>query len=218
VQIPVYNLEGEVVEHIEVSDEVFAVPFNEAVVHQALVQQQANARQGTVNTKTRSEVAGSSKKLYRQKGTGLARAGSRRSPLRRGGGIIFGPRPRSYQQAMPKKMRQLALRCALSTKVGDGELTVLKQLKFEEPKTKEMARILANLGVDSSALIVTVEPEENVIKSARNLAGIKTLPANLLNIVDILSHKRLLMTVDAIRMAERLWGKKLAQGGSSAPL
>jgi large subunit ribosomal protein L4 len=218
VQIPVYNLEGEVVEHIEVSDEVFAVPFNEAVVHQALVQQQANARQGTVSTKTRSEVSGSTKKLYRQKGTGLARAGSRRSPLRRGGGIVFGPRPRSYQQAMPKKMRQLALRCVLSTKVGDGELTVLEQLKFEEPKTKEMARILANLGVDSSALIVTVEPEENVIKSARNLAGIKTLPANLLNIVDILSHKRLLMTVDAIRMAERLWEKKLAQGGSGAPL
>ena len=218
MQVPVYSLDGEVVEHIEISDEVFAVPFNQAVVHQAMVRQRANARQGTASTKTRSEVSGSSGKLFRQKGTGLARAGSRRSPLRRGGGITFGPRPRSYRQAMPKKMRQLALRCVLSAKVGDGELIVLEQLKLGEPKTREMARILATSGVDSSALVVTAEPEENVVKAARNLIGIKTLPANLLNVVDILSHKRLLMTVAAIRMVERLWGKRLSQGGSNAPL
>ena len=218
MQIPVYNLAGEAVEHIEISDEVFAVPFNQAVVHQAMVRQQANARQGTASTKTRSEVSGSSGKLFRQKGTGLARAGSRRSPLRRGGGITFGPRPRSYRQAMPKKMRRLALRCVLSAKVGDEELMVLEQLKLGEPQTKEMVRILATLGVDSSALIVTAEPEESVIKSVRNLPGIKTLPANLLNVVDILSHKRLLMTVAAMRLVERLWGKRLSQGGSSAPL
>ena len=218
MQIPVYNLAGEVVEHIEISDEVFTVPLNQAVVHQAVVRQQANARQGTASTKTRSEVSGTSGKLFRQKGTGLARAGSRRSPLRRGGGIVFGPRPRSYRQAMPKKMRRLALRCVLSAKVGDEELMVLEQLKLGEPKTKEMAQILATLGVGSSALIVTAEPEENVIKSVRNLAGIKTLPANLLNVVDILSHKRLLMTVAAMRMVERLWGQRLSQGGSSAPL
>ena len=218
MQIPVYNLAGEVVEHIEISDEVFAVPLNQAVVHQAMVRQQANARQGTASTKTRSEVSGTSGKLFRQKGTGQARAGSRRSPLRRGGGIIFGPRPRSYRQAMPKKMRRLALRCVLSAKVGDEELMVLEQLKLGEPKTKEMAQILATLGVSSSALIVTAEPEESVIKSVRNIAGIKTLPANLLNVVDILSHKRLLITVAAMRMVERLWGQRLSQGGSSAPL
>jgi len=218
VRIPVYSLAREVVEHIEVSDEVFAVPFNQAVVHQAMVQQRANARQGTASTKTRSEVSGSSAKLFRQKGTGLARAGSRRSPLRRGGGIAFGPRPRSYRQAMPKKMRQLALRCVLSAKAGDGELMILEQLKLAEPKTKEMVRILATLEVDSSALIVTDGPEESVVKSARNLAGIKTLPANLLNVVDILSHKRLLMTVAAVRIVEQLWGKRLSQGGNSAPL
>ena len=218
MQVPVYNLAGEVAEHIEVSDEVFAVPFNQAVVHQAMVRQQANARQGTASTKTRSEVSGSSGKLFRQKGTGQARAGSRRSPLRRGGGITFGPRPRSYRQAMPKKMRQLALKCVLSTKVGDGELMVLDELKLEEPKTKEMARILAAMGVDSSALVVTVEPEENVVKSARNLTRIKTMPANLLNVVDILSHKKLLITVGAIRMVERLLVKGLSQGGSNAPL
>ena len=164
MKVPVYNLAGEVVEHIEISDEVFAVPFNQAVVHQALVRQQANARQGTASTKTRGEVTGSGRKLYRQKHTGRARAGSIKSPLRRGGGIIFGPKPRSYRQAMPKKMRQLALRCVLSAKARDGELVVLEQLKLPEPKTKEMVRILAALRVDSPALIVTDEPEENVIK------------------------------------------------------
>ena len=218
MQVPVYSLAGEVVESISINDEVFAVPFNQAVVHQAMVRQRANARQGTASTKTRSEVSGTSRKMFRQKGTGLARAGSRRSPLRRGGGIVFGPKPRDYRQAMPKKMRQLALKCVLSAKVGDGELMVLEQLKLEEPKTKEMARILATLGVDSSALIVTAEPEENVVKSARNLVRIRTLPANLLNVVDILSHKRLLITVAAIRMVERIWGKRLSQGGSSAPV
>ncbi len=218
MQVPVYNLIGEVVEHIEISDEVFAVPFNQAVVHQALVRQRANARQGTSSTKTRGEVSGSHRKLYRPTGHGLARAGSRRSHLRRGGGTIFGPHPRSYRQAMPKKMRQLALRCVLSAKASDGELMLLKQLELPEPKTKEMVRILAALKVNSSALIVTDEPEDNVIKSARNLNGIKTLPASVLNVVDILSHKVLLMTVDAVRKAEQLWGKGLPQGGNGVSL
>ena len=217
MQVPVYNLAGEVVENIDISDEVFAIPFNQAVVHQAMVQQRANARQGTASTKTRSEVSGSTMKLFRQKGTGQARGGSRRSPLRRGGGIAFGPRPRSYRQAMPKKMRRLALRCVLSAKVSDGELMILEQLKLVEPKTKEMVQILATLGVGSSALIVTDEPEESVVKSARNLAGIRTLPANLLSVLDILSQKRLLITVAAVRKVEQLWGKK-SQGESSAPL
>jgi len=218
VEVPVYNLTREVVKHIEISDDVFGVSFNQAVVHQAMVRQRANARQGTANTKTRSEVSGTSKKLFRQKGTGNARSGSRRSPLRRGGGITFGPKTRSYRQAMPKKMRQLAIRCVLSAKAGDGELIVLEQLKFDEPGTKEMARILATLGVDSSALIATSEPQENVVKSARNLPGIKTIPANLLNVIDILSCKMLLMTEAAVRKVEQLWGKRLSQGGSSASL
>ena len=217
MRVPVYSLTGEVVEHIEISDQVFAVPFNEAVVHQAMVRQRANARQGTASTKTRGEVSGSSRKLFRQKGTGFARAGSRRSPLRRGGGITFGPKPRDYRQAMPKKMRQLALRCALSAKARDEELKVIAELKLE-PKTKQMAQILADLGVASSALVVTPEPEENVIKSARNLKEIKTMPANLLNVLDILSHKMLLMTVSAVRKAEQLWGERLAQEVKHAPV
>ena len=218
MEVPVYNLAGEVIKHIEISDQVFAVPFNEAVVHQAVVRQRANARQGTASTKTRGEVSGSSRKLFRQKGTGLARAGGRKSPLRRGGGITFGPKPRSYRQAMPKKMRQLALRCVLSAKAREGELRVLEQLKLDQPKTKEMAQILAALGVASSALIATSEPETGVVKSARNLTGIKITPASLLNVVDILSHKILLMTEAAVRKAEQIWGQKLSQGGSSASL
>ncbi len=216
MEVPVHSLTGEVTRHIEISDQVFAAPFNQAVVHQVLVRQRANARQGTASTKTRSEVSGSTRKLFRQKGTGMARAGSKKSPLRRGGGIIFGPQPRSYRQAIPRKMRQLALRCVLSAKARDGELVILEQLKFPEPKTKEMVRILTALGVDSSALIVNGEPEENVIKSARNLIGIKTLPASLMNVVDILSYKMLLMTVSAVRKAEQLWGEMLSQGGNSA--
>ena len=218
MEVPVYSLAGKVVKHIEISDRVFAVPFNQAVVHQALVRQRANARQGTASTKTRGEVAASTKKLFRQKHTGMARAGSRKSPLRRGGGIVFGPHPRSYRQAMPKKMRRLALRCVLSAKARDGELKILEELKLDQPKTKEITQILAALGVDSSALIATSEPEANVIKSAHNLAGIKTLPAHILNVVDLLSHKMLLMTESAVRKAEQLWGERLPQGGEHAPV
>jgi len=216
VQVPVYSLTGEVVKHTEISEQVFGVPFNEAVVHQAVVRQRANARQGTASTKTRSEVAGSGRKLFRQKHTGLARAGNRKSPLRRGGGVTFGPKPRSYRQAMPKKMRQLALRCVLSAKARDGELKVLEQLELDEPRTKEMVKILSALEVDSSSLIVTDEPKENVIKSARNLTRIKTMPANLINVIDISSHKMLLMTEAAVRKTEQLWGERLLQGGKHA--
>lgn len=218
MEFPVYNITGEVVKHIEISDHVFAIPFNEAVVHQAMVRQQANARQGTASTKTRGEVSGSTRKLYRQKGTGYARAGSRRSPIRRGGGIVFGPKPRKYRQAMPKKMRRLALRCILSAKAGVGELIIIEQFKLEQTKTNEMAKILSALGVNSSALIVTGEPEENVIKSARNLEQVKTLPSSLMNVVDLLSHKILLMTEPAVRRAEQLWGSQPSQGKNYASI
>jgi len=207
MQTQVFNLAGEVVGDIEISDTVFAVPFNQDVVHQAVLRQQANARQGTASTKTRGNVHGSTRKLYRQKGTGNARAGSRKSPTRKGGGVVFGPHPRDYRQAMPKKMRQLALRCALSAKVSDGELKVLESLKFEEPKTKQMIGVLDVLKIEQSALVVTSQPETNMVLSARNIQGIKTIPANLLNVVDILSHKTLVMEVAAVRRAEELWGK-----------
>ena len=212
MQLPVHSLTGEVADHIEVSDYVFAVPFNNAVVHQAMVSQQANARQGTADTKTRGEVAGSTKKLFAQKHTGNARAGSMKSPLRRGGGIVWGPHPRDYRQALPKKMRRLAIRCLLSEKVRAGELIAVQEIDFAEAKTKEMSRILSALGADSTVLVVTPQSVENVIKSARNIPGVKIMPAALLNVVALLNHKRVIITVEALRKADDLWGDKLAAG------
>jgi large subunit ribosomal protein L4 len=213
VQLPVYSLSGEVVRQIEVNDKVFAAPFNEALVHQVMVSMQANARQGTSSTKTRSTVRGSTKKLFRQKGTGEARAGSIKSHLRRGGAVAFGPLPRDYRQDTPKKMRRLAIRCVLSAKAGDGELKVLDGFNFEEPKTKQMITALNALGIKSSALVVTPESEPNLIKSARNIPEINTTNVNVINILDIMSHKTLLMTEAAVRVAEKLWGNGSNQGG-----
>ncbi len=210
MQVPVYSTSGEVVKNIDISDDVFAAPISQAMVHQAVLRQLANARQGTASTKTRGEVTGSGRKLYRQKHTGRARAGSTKSPLRRGGGIIFGPKPRSYQQAMPKKMHRLALRSVLSAKARDKELMVLDELQFDQPRTREMVEMMAALGIEHSALIATDKPVENVVKSARNLPGVKTTPANLLNPVDILSYKTLLLTEAAVRQVEKLWGKGVA--------
>ena len=208
VQFPVYDLSGEVTEHIELRDDVFGLPPNEAVVHQALVRQLANAHQGTASTKTRAQVSGGGRKPFRQKGTGRARRGSLSAPLYRGGGVAFGPHPRSYRQAMPKKMRGLALRCVLSSKADQGEMMVVQGLTFDQPKTREMARILGALGISSSALIVTAEPDINLYKSARNLERIKILPANLLNVVDLLSHKILMITVSGVRKVEEIWAPR----------
>jgi large subunit ribosomal protein L4 len=216
VQVPVYNTAGEEIRKIKISDAVFGVPFNEAVVHQVMVGMQANFRQGTAATKTRGEVVGSTRKLYRQKGTGNARAGSKKSPTRRGGGVTFGPQPRDYRQSIPKKLRHLALRCVLSSKAGEGELKIIDAFNFEEPKTKQMLGVLDALNIDSSAVIVTQKPEENVILSARNIPEIMTMPANVLNIMDIMSHKTLLMTEAAVHTAEELWGNGAKQGAKDA--
>lgn len=176
MQVPVYSLSGEVVEQTELSQAVFAIPFNEAVVHQAMVRQLANGRQGTASTKTRGEVSGSTRKLYPQKHTGRARRGDIKSPILRGGGVVFGPKPRTYRQSMPKKMRRLALRCVLSSKVREGSIRLLQELDFKEPKTKDMINILSSLGVGSSVLILTDESAPNVAKSAANLPEVKVLP------------------------------------------
>ncbi|OGO04323.1 MAG: 50S ribosomal protein L4 [Chloroflexi bacterium RBG_13_54_9] len=213
MRVSVHNHSGEIVNEIELSESVFGVSPNEAVVHQALVRQLANARQGNASTKTRGEVSGSTAKLFRQKGTGRARQGSIRSPLHRGGGIVFGPRPRSYRQAMPKKMRRLALKSVLSAKAAEGNLVVVDEFGLETPKTKDMVRILEALGVESSALIVTPEKDENVVRSAGNIAGVKTLPAHVLNVADLLSHKDLIMTVEAVREVERIWAQERTRGG-----
>jgi large subunit ribosomal protein L4 len=216
VQVPLYNIGGEEIKKIEISDAVFGVPFNEAVVHQTMVKLRADARQGTSDTKTRGEVAGSRKKLFAQKHTGEARAGDRRSPTRRHGGVAFGPHPRDYTKGMPKKMRRLALRCMLSSKASDGGLKVIDQISFEVPKTKEMIKVLQALKLESSALIVTSNAQQNVVKSARNIPGVKTLPANILNVVDLLSYHNLVMTEEAVRKAEKLWGEVTSEEGTDA--
>ena len=219
MQVPVHNTSGEIIEQIEINDAVFGVPFNVNVVHQALVRQLANARVGTANTKTRGEVDGSTRKLFRQKGTGHARQGSIRAPHRRGGGIVFGPKPRSFHQDMPKKMRRLALRCVLSSKAAEGDLRIVDKLDLDKPSTKEMARILNNLKVDSTALVVMEEPKDMVSLSARNLPEIKTVTAPVLNVADLLSYQVLVITVSAVRLAENLWGvQNSAQGDNNASI
>jgi large subunit ribosomal protein L4 len=207
VKAPVYDLKGEVVEQMELSDSVFALPFNEAVVHQAMVRQLANERQGTASTRDRGEVSGSTRKLYAQKHTGRARRGDIKSPLLRGGGVVFGPKPRSYRQSMPKKMRKLALKCLLSAKIREGNMRLVRELDFEEPKTKGMINVLSSLGIDSPALIVTAQSAPNVIKSAANLAEVKVVPSALINVLDLLSYEMLVATVPAVHSIEEIWGK-----------
>ena len=203
----VYSLNGEVVDQIELSQAIFALPFNEAVVHQAMTRQLADRRQGTTSTKTRGEVSGSTRKLHTQKHTGRARRGSVKSPLLRGGGVVFGPKPRTYRQSMPKKMRKLALKCLLSAKIREGNVKLVQELDFAGPKTKDMISVLSSLGIDSSTLIITAQSTPNVVKSAANLTKVKVLPSDLINVLDLLSYKMLVATVPAIRNIEQIWSK-----------
>jgi len=205
--MPVYSLNGEVVDQIELSQAIFALPFNEAVVHQAMTGQLASRRQGTASTKTRGEVIGSTRKLYSQKHTGRARRGDIKSPLLRGGGVVFGPKPRTYRQSMPKKMRKLALKCLLSAKVREGNIKLIQELDFKGPKTKDMINVLSSLGIDSSTLILTAQSTPNVVKSAANLPEVKVLPSALVNVLDLLSYEMLVATVPAIRNIEQIWGE-----------
>ncbi len=214
MEFPVRNVQGGTVERVQLEDKVFALPFNEAVVHQAMLRQLANARQGTADTKTRGEVSGSTRKVYRQKHTGRARRGNLRSPLLRGGGVVFGPHPRSYEQKMPRKMRRLAIRCVLSAKASSGELVVVDRFDVKESKTLEMARILKALEVKGSVLIVTQKPEADLIRAARNLPRTKTSPAALLNVVDLLSFKFLVITIDGVRCVEDILTRQRCASGS----
>jgi len=188
VQATVYNLSGDVVKTIELNDYIFGIEPNTAVMHQALVRQHANARQGTASTKTRGEVSGGGKKPYRQKGTGNARQGSRRAPHYRGGAVIFGPKPRSYEKDMPRKMRRLAVRSALSVKVSEQLLTLVDSFADLEPRTKAMAAALKalNLGGDKALIIIpdnAPETKELIYRAAGNLPNVKPLLVNLLNML-----------------------------------
>jgi len=210
VELDLYNSEGKKTGKIKVSDHVFGQALNEPVVHQALLRQLANGRQGNADTQTRSDVKRSTKKLYAQKHTGRARRGSATSPLLKGGGVVFGPHPRSYRQDMPKKMRRLALRSVLSGKVSGGEVKVLKKLDLKEPKTRLMSDLLAALGVEDTAIIGVALGKDNLTKACSNLPGVKTTMVSMLNVADLLSYKTLVLDVDAVRRIEEIWDVKKA--------
>ena len=211
MKVDIYSIEGKVTGSLDLQDDVFDVPFNQAVVHQALVRHLANRRQGTADTQTRGEVSKSTKKMYMQKHTGRARAGSMKSPLRRGGGVVFGPHPRSYRQDMPKKMRRLAIRCVLSDKARSGALKVIEDFDLEQPKTKAVNDMLIALGIGTSALLATAGNQENLILSASNIEGLNTIPARLLNVADMLASKTLIMSKGSVAAVQELWGNKEAQ-------
>lgn len=206
-KVTVFDVQGNEVGELELSEEVFGVPVNEALLHQAVVRHLANQRQGTVATKTRGDVSGGGRKPWRQKGTGRARHGSIRSPIWVGGGVTFGPQPRDYRQRLPKKARRAALRSALSGKVAAGQFVVVDQLAFDQPKTKEMVSILANLNArDDKALVVTEDVDRNVVLSARNIPGVGTSRAGDLNVYDVLVHGKLIVTKDAVSKIEEVLG------------
>jgi large subunit ribosomal protein L4 len=208
MKLPVLNAEGKELRTLDVDETVFGIEPNQSVLHQAFVTQRNNQRAGTAQTKTRGQVQGSTRKTRMQKYTGRARHGGIRAPIFVGGGIAFGPQVRDFGQALNKKMRRLAIRSALSGKVADGELVVIDELTFKAPKTKEVIRILRNVGIQRSALIVTGEPDRTVLASARNLEKTKVLPAAYLNVADMLNHRHVLMTEEAVKVAEGLWGRK----------
>ena len=202
MEIPVKNQQGNTVDTVDVDDGVFSVPMNQALVHQALVIYQGNKRQGTHDTKTRAQVSGGGRKPWIQKHTGRARQGSIRAPHWRHGGVAFGPHPRSYRRALPRRMRRMALKCVLSDKARQQKLVCLDSTSTVDGKTKSMVGLLANLGVNGSALVVTGGPDEAVVRAAHNLKKVRTLPVNLLNAQELLDKETVVMTLDAVRWAE----------------
>ncbi|KAA9018682.1 50S ribosomal protein L4 [Niallia endozanthoxylica] len=203
-KVDLYSQNGSKVSEIELNESVFGIEPNQHVLFEAVVMQRASLRQGTHKTKIRSEVAGGGRKPWRQKGTGRARQGSIRSPQWRGGGTVFGPVPRSYSYKLPKKVRRLAIKSALSSKVLDENLVVLESLAFDAPKTKDFKGVLSALSVNSKALIVTANLDENVALSARNLPGVTVLTANGINVLDVLNHDKLIMTKAAVEKVEEV--------------
>ena len=199
-----YNMAGKEVGKIELNDAVFAVEVNEAVMHQAVVRQLSNERLGTHATKTRGMVRGGGRKPWKQKGTGRARSGSTRSPLWIGGGTVFGPSPRSYYKAMPRKARRLAVKSALSEKVNNNDLIVMEELTLAAPKTKEVLNILNNFEVGDAKVLFITEGDVNVEKSARNIQGVKALASTGLNIFDLLHHDKLFITKGAVAQIEEV--------------
>lgn len=204
-KVAVYNVSGAEVGEIELSETVFGIEPNVHVLHSAVVMQQASLRAGTHKTKGRSEVRGGGRKPWKQKGTGRARQGSIRAPQWKGGGIVFGPTPRSYGYKLPKKVRRLAIKSALSSKVIDNDFVVLDQLNITAPKTKDIVSLLKALKVERRALLVMNELDENVALSARNIPGVKFVSAQGLNVLDVMLHDKLIITKDAVQKVEEVF-------------
>ena len=202
-KIALYKMSGEQAGEIDLNDNVFNIQINEHVMYEAVKTYMANQRQGNQSAKTRSEVRGGGRKPWRQKGTGRARAGTIRSPLWKGGGVIFAPKQRDYSKKLPKKIKRLAMKSALSSKVLNDEMVVMEDLKFEDIKTKKMVEVLQNLKVDKKALIVT--DDKNIYYSARNIKGIKTANINTLNVYDLLNYNKFIITKDALKKVEEVY-------------
>ena len=203
--VAVYDMANKQVGDIELNDNIFGVEVNGPLLHQAVVMQLASQRLGTHATKTRAMVRGGGRKPWRQKGTGHARSGSNTSPVWVGGGVVFGPHPRSYSFSMPRKQRRLAIKCALSDKVQSGDFLVLESLNFDIPKTKDVVKMLDAFKVEKKALIITADEAENVERSSRNIPGVKAISAMGLNVFDILHYDKLFVTKDAVNRIEEVF-------------
>ena len=204
-KVTMLNMAGESVGEIELNDSVFGIEVNEFAVHEVIKNYLANQRQGTQSAKTRGEVRGGGRKPFRQKGTGRGRQGSLTSPSHIGGGVVFAPKPRDYSYAVPKKVKRLAIKSVLTSKVNDGEIIVLDSLELEEPKTKKMIEVLKNIKADKKAIIVTDGKNENVVRSASNIPGVQTSNTGSLNCYEMLNANSLILTKAAVEKLEELY-------------
>ncbi|WP_425445983.1 50S ribosomal protein L4 [Dethiothermospora halolimnae] len=204
-KVALYNVSGQQIGDVELNESVFGVEVNKHVLYEVVKNQLANKRQGTQSAKTRTEVRGGGRKPWRQKGTGNARQGSIRAPQWAGGGVVFAPKPRDYSYRLPKKVRRLGMKSALSSKVEDKNIIVLDELKLNQPKTKDVVNILKNINAEKKALIVMSEKDENLILSARNLGKVKTALVNTLNVYDLLNYDSLIITKDAVKKVEEVY-------------
>lgn len=204
-KVTMLNMAGAEAGTIELRDEIFGIEPNQNAVHAVVKNILANKRQGTQSAKTRAEVRGGGRKPFRQKGTGRHRQGSSTDPSQVGGGVVFAPKPRSYRYTLPKKLRRLAMLSMLSSKAQENELIVLDEIRFEEPKTKEMVKMLENIKAEKKALIVMAEKDENVVKSAANIPGIRTALVGTMNVYEIINHTSLILTQDAVKKIEEVY-------------
>ena len=201
----VFDMTGAKTGEMELNAAVFGIEPNQSVLHAAVKNYLANQRQGTQSAKTRGEVRGGGRKPFRQKGTGRHRQGSSTDPSQIGGGVVFAPKPRDYRYTLPKKLRRLAMKSALSSKVAEKEIIVLDELKFEAPKTKEMIKVLANIKAGKKALIVMAEKDENVVKSAANIPGVRTALVGTMNVYEIINHESFIVTQEAVKKIEEVY-------------